>query len=295
MISGNELLAYFEKVLMASANQLLTLLGTFILLGLMLYVISRSLRIIFLKTLGHNSQIYITGWIGVPIHELGHILFCLLFGHKINKIYLFRPEKGSGTLGQVIHQYNSNNVYHRLGNFFIGIGPLITGALALFAALHLLSNYPDIKMQLFSFEAQPAFNNGAAVFNWFKEMVLHGYHILLKLVAIQNIGHVTFWIFIYLIVAIVSHMHLSPSDLKVSWSGLKIIILLVIMINLLLIAIGIDITAYLSSSNMVSGFINTLMVFANMMAIVAFIFFYTLFNLLHLMIRQRWLNPFTTN
>lgn len=295
MKNGDEIISFIEKVLLTSVNQLITLLGTFILLGLLLYISARSLRIIFLKTFGHFSQVYITGWLGVPIHELGHILFCLIFGHKINKIYLFKPEKGSGTLGQVIHQYNSRNLYHRLGNFFIGIGPLITGSLALFAALHLLSNYPDIKTQLFSFESHLSFYQGAAVFNWFKEMVLHGYHILLKLVAIKNIGHVTFWIFIYLTVAIVSHMHLSPSDLKVSWSGLKIIILLVILINMVLIALGIDITAYLTYSNAVSGFINTLMVFANMMAVIAFIFFYTIFNLLHLVIRQRWLNPFTTN
>ena len=47
--------------------------------------------------------VYLVAWLGTPLHELGHALFCLIFRHKIEDIKFFKPDKVNGTLGYVYH------------------------------------------------------------------------------------------------------------------------------------------------------------------------------------------------
>jgi hypothetical protein len=63
---------------------------------------------------------------GVVIHETGHLLFCLLFHHRIVKVDFFKPEK-DGTLGKVQSVWDKKSFFQRAGQFFIGIGPIILG------------------------------------------------------------------------------------------------------------------------------------------------------------------------
>jgi hypothetical protein len=50
---------------------------------------------------------------------------------KINGISLFSPNLSSGSLGFVNHSYHTNSLYQMMGNFFIGMAPLIGGGLLL--------------------------------------------------------------------------------------------------------------------------------------------------------------------
>ena len=69
---------------------------------------------------------------GVVCHEIAHAFFCLLFGHKITKMRLFEVNLSSGSLGYVNHSYNPFSSYQQIGNFFIGMAPLICGSFMLF-------------------------------------------------------------------------------------------------------------------------------------------------------------------
>lgn len=76
---------------------------------------------------GSGAFFDITSIIGTPVHELGHAIMCLLFGHKIVKMKLWSPSHPNGVYGFVEHSYNRKNPWARLGSLFIGVGPIFSG------------------------------------------------------------------------------------------------------------------------------------------------------------------------
>lgn len=116
-----------------------TLNGYFLLIIftiLMLVLLQRLLFRNLTNKMGYKS-VYISAVIGTPIHELSHAIMCIPFGHKINQIKFFSPDN-KGTLGFVTHSYNNRNMWHVIGNFFIGIAPLLGGSICLYLLCHFL-------------------------------------------------------------------------------------------------------------------------------------------------------------
>ena len=79
--------------------------------------------------------VLLTGWIGVPLHELSHLLTAKLFRHRIISWSLFDPDPVTGTLGHVRHAYSDNTIYQRVGYVFIALAPLATGLAVLWTIL----------------------------------------------------------------------------------------------------------------------------------------------------------------
>ena len=115
----------------------LYLTGAIILVGLLLGFLENQSNRNFQRSLGRNA-IMVTGVIGTPIHELSHALTALLFGHRITDIKLFQRPDQDGVMGYVNHSYNSKNIYHQVGNFFIGIAPIFGGLLVIMALMGVL-------------------------------------------------------------------------------------------------------------------------------------------------------------
>ena len=103
---------------------------------LMLVLLQRLLFRNLTNNMGYKS-VYISAIIGTPIHEVSHAIMCIPFGHKIKQIKFFSPDN-KGTLGFVIHSYNNRNLWHVIGNFFIGIAPLLGGSICLYLLCHFL-------------------------------------------------------------------------------------------------------------------------------------------------------------
>ncbi len=99
-------------------------LGTVVICGFAVRLCSRLFA--YLSGTAAGKIFDITSVIGTPVHECGHALMCLLFGHKITAIKLWSPGK-DGTYGYVEHRYNRKNLWARLGNLFIGLGPIFSG------------------------------------------------------------------------------------------------------------------------------------------------------------------------
>ena len=153
-------------------------------IAFIMQLLSNSIRKSLAKILGIQGYIYLT-CPGVMVHEIGHALFCVIFRHKIVEMKLFSPE-ADGTLGYVNHSYNPKSIYQRIGNFFIGTGPIWFGIVVLcFVSWMLLPNEMNIG------------NFFSAAF-W---------------------GRWQSYIWLYLALTIASHITLSPPDLKGAADG----------------------------------------------------------------------------
>lgn len=80
----------------------------------------------------------VSGFLGTPIHELGHALMCLLFAHRIERVRLWPTYEGNA---MVEHSYNRRNPYASFGNVWIALGPIFTGLGVILLVLSLA--YPE--------------------------------------------------------------------------------------------------------------------------------------------------------
>lgn len=109
-------------------------LGALVICGLVVALCRR----VFLAMMGGGfgrGIVLASSIVGTPIHELGHAIMCLLFGHRITAMSLWQPRSKDGNLGYVTHTYRRRNPYHILGNLFIGVGPIFSGLAILALAL----------------------------------------------------------------------------------------------------------------------------------------------------------------
>ena len=278
--------------------------GSIIIFGFILYLLSSITRRIFAKTLGSKTEVYITGWIGTPIHELSHALFCLLFKHKINDIKLFNTK--SDPIGYVLHSYDSRSWYQQMGNFFIGVGPIIIGTLIVYLLFILLA--PELKNNVFEIpiiKYKQVFSSDILSIFYYtiSNIFVYTYNIFINIIknvieysAFKNI---TFWIFLYLSVSIASHMELSPADISHASKGIIVIFALSLILNTLFIIMRVffklDIPIFISNFfNRILETYNMLLIFSAIISLFNFLISYIILTPINLIRNGCLINPFSS-
>lgn len=113
----------------------------------------------------------ILGIIGVPIHEIGHLTFCVLFGHKVVSFRLFSPSV-DGTFGYVNHSYKKT-WFSPFTLLLIGLAPLFSGIAALYTITYLLR--PDLLALVFGYHfVVTDLNSGFIAFAFIGSAILNG-------------------------------------------------------------------------------------------------------------------------
>jgi hypothetical protein len=184
-----------------------------------------------------KKGILASAWLGTPIHELGHALMCILFKHRIDEIKLFNFGSENGVLGYVNHSYNPKNLYERIGNFFIGIGPLLSGTGSLILLLYLLlpKSYHVFKQYLFDGINVDKINTKLIYY------IVNSTFILLKSIfSFNNLSNPLFWLFIAAAFSISSHIALSSADIKGAKDGVIALFILVFLTNIFLVCFKIS-------------------------------------------------------
>lgn len=266
------ILGFVKDLIIAAFSQTASLFGGIVIFGLLIHLISRLTFESLARSFGRKGT-YFVAWLGAPIHELGHAIFCLIFGHKITDIEIFKPDPLTGTLGYVYHKWNPSNPWQVMGNFFIGIGPIILGCVALLATFYFLipnSSQAWDSILVIVNEVDQKYSIGSYF------TILEGSaFVMLKVVfTISNLTDWRFWCFLYVSICIASNIRLSLSDLKGALSGLGCVILPFLAINFLGLASGFGSEDFLLFTVSTLGVINGLFVLALVMALLGFVLTY---------------------
>ena len=244
-------------ILLSFLLQIALTLGVILLYGFLIALCNKA----FYANFGSKSRIicYITGFIGTPIHELSHAFFCLIFGHKIKKIKLFQIGD-DGTLGFVSHTYHKKNFYHRIGNFFIGVAPiLVISSLLYLLSLWILPGMMNLIAQNFQ---KISFSSG---FKGISKAFSDIFSVLLN-----YSGNLNFWIFIAIGIFLALHMTLSGADIKGAMGGLCFVLLLMLGLNILFYSIGSSAMYNFAIIN-VAAILNTVLFLSLLISVIAVI------------------------
>lgn len=218
---------FILNVLKLSTLELFYLTGIVIIIGLILGFLEKQTNNNMQRAFGYKGVLS-TAIIGTPIHELGHAIMCIIFFHKINEIKLINFHSNDGTLGYVRHSYNKSNLYERIGNFFIGIGPIISGALVLLLFLNFLlpNTYSYFYKSILNH-----FNYTNIDLNMLKYVFGSSLALLKYIFSINNLITLKFWFFVIIAFCVSAHIALSPADIKGALDGFIVLYLILILIN----------------------------------------------------------------
>jgi hypothetical protein len=261
-------------------HQFLSFFGFILIFGLLLYVISRSTRKAFSNSGHRKLDIYFTGWIGTPVHEIGHAFFCILFGHRITDIKLYSPNSEDGTLGYVNHAFNPKSIYQQIGCFFIGTGPILFGSFVIYMLIYFcLPNYSLVSEIISNTEL-----SGSGIFELVENsgrILAIGLGFLVNVFSPENFLEPSFWIFIYLTFCISSHMQLSPSDLKSMGMGIVTILLIFLLVNSLFVLLEINPTPYIQKFSRLTEGATIVFILATVISLTNFLTTYLMLAVFH--------------
>ncbi len=262
----------------ATLAQLLVLLGPLLVLALLMNFFARKNESLSYKVLGQEVYLYVFGWLGTSVHELGHAIFAILFAHKVSEIKLFTPGSGK-SLGHVKHSYTKGNPYQTLGDFFIGLGPVLFGTLLLWLVTLLLFDLNIFRIAekhevVYNFKVFESFESAKTAAISISKGVWESFNTI--------ISRGNWWklsLFFYLFYAIGSSITLSGFDLKGAFKGFTYFIILLLIFNIGTFWIGnfaLDLS--IKINHFLSGFY--FLIILSLVLNIAFIIILLLFDLL---------------
>lgn len=226
----------FLQIFKISVIEMFYLVGFILLAGIILGIFEKLSNKNMQKSLGRRG-ILITAWLGTPIHEVGHALMCIIFRHRITKIKLLDVRSNNGVLGYVEHSYNPGSVYQRIGNLFIGLGPIFSGIGFMIISMYLLlPNSFDIVQ---GFLIQGA-SSGKLDENLVTSMIAASVLLFKSIFALSNISRISFWIYLIIVVCISSHIALSKEDMKGARDGFIVLFVLIFTASFVMRTLGIS-------------------------------------------------------
>jgi len=217
------------NTLLLSFVELFYLLGVLIAVGMLLGIFERYSNRYLVRTFGPRG-ILVTAWIGTPIHEIGHLVQCFIWGHRVTKVKLLQLNSPNGVLGYVEHSYNLHSIYQQVGNFFIGLGPIFSGISSL-----ILSMYFLVPQSYTAFQDQIQHHITVEEFDLSVLKTVAGAVLVIfkSLFTLENLINPLFWIYLIIAISISSHIALSKADIQGSAKGLLMIFAVLVLFNLI--------------------------------------------------------------
>ncbi len=250
-------------ILVCFLLQIVFTVGLIVLFGFLIALCNKR----FYANFGNygRAACYITGAIGTPLHECAHALFCVIFGHKVTEIKLFQINSADGTLGYVNHSYNPENIYHKIGNFFIGVAPIIV----ISAVLYLLAWWllPGFVAEINgSFQISDFVSNIGNVFTRLLGVLRSFFLCALSW---------QWWVFLIVGIFLALHMTLSKADIKGALSGILFLLIVILVVDVILgLVSGNLLTAVTQEVLGIASYLLCILVLAFVISIIAVLISY---------------------
>jgi hypothetical protein len=284
------ILTFIKELIITTFSQMVSLFAGIFVFGLLIHFVSQ-LTFKSIEKAFWSKGTYLVAWLGTPIHELGHALFCVIFMHKIVEIELFKPDPITGTLGYVRHKWNRSNPWQVLGNLFINTGPIMIGCAVLCAIFYFLiprssEAWDSILVGVSKID------NGNSLWSYL-EVIKTSAPVVLRLIfTVTNLTSWRFWVFCYLSICVASNMRLSLSDIKGSLSGFGCLIVVFLMVNLLEFLTGLGGERFFTLTASSLGVVYSILMLSLIMALIGFVLTYLISAVYVKIKRGHVLNPF---
>ena len=217
----------------------LAFIFSLLIFGLFFSIIEKKNSSSIYRVFGRKGLV-ITGMIGTVVHEFSHMVFCIIFRHRVDEFSLFRPMKSryDRIMGYVNHSCDRRSLYQNIGNFFIGIAPIIfgTGFLILSMAILLPGPFYNIMSSFNRYMVcMSHIQSPLDSVNVYVDIILT---ILSNLSPLKQDNFIMYIIFIYIMFSTSSHMDLSKEDLQNSSTGFFAFFVFIFILNFVSILIG---------------------------------------------------------
>lgn len=229
--------------------------------GLIIDFIEKKSIYYLQKSFGYGG-ILLTG-LGTVVHEFSHLVFVLLGAMKPTEVKLFRPIQGKidGVLGYVSYAVPGSNsrgilkIYNKVFLIPIGVAPIIGGTLTILGSLRLC--LPNIFNYLINEVKSLNINVDKISIDMLYSQLNLTKLFLGKLFSVENITTFKFWIFMFIVLSIASHMSLSMADIKGCLKGVPYLLLAIILVSLVFMLKGYDSQYIYNSLKIYNGYVIT--------------------------------------
>ena len=143
------------------------------------------------------------------------------------------------SLGYVNHGWNPKSLYQKIGNFFIGMGPIFSGTAALVLGMYLF--LPD---SFATFANYMTLDPGQPNQYILTKIFTLTAQLFKSIFSAENVSSVNFWIYFALAIGISSHIALSKEDLKGAGRGLVTIFTFILLVNVVALILNADISGF---------------------------------------------------
>ncbi|SEM19819.1 hypothetical protein SAMN05192533_101383 [Mesobacillus persicus] len=265
-------LSTFLSIIFTSFIELGSLVGVLLLVGFVLGILERYSTLYLTRAFGIKGVLF-TAWIGTPIHEIGHLIQCFIWGHKVTRVKLLQLNSSNGVLGYVEHQYNKHSLYQQVGLFFIGLGPIFSGIGAIILGMYWLlpETYRSVRSSIF----QGSTIEASHLINTLGDTLL----LLTKnLFTFENILNPMFWIFLLLAISISSHIALSKADIQGASKGLIALFFMLILFNVIAGLLGFNSQEIIGKIARYNVYVLVFSSIALLFSLLTFVFSYLLYR-----------------